>query len=93
MKTIGKICVALGFICCVAGAGLQSVEYWFLPPLIFLVGILLVLFGMWLLDRLNKRLLCQNRKRLRHIYDEDKQRVAADMKRTYQDLIIKEIMK
>lgn len=93
MKTIGKICVALGFLCCVAGAGLQSVEFWIVPPMIFLAGMAGTCIGMVLIDVREKRRLSKKRKRLRHMDDASKQQAADDMRNTYQDLMIKEIMK
>lgn len=93
MKVIGRICVALGFLCCVAGAGLQSVEFWIVPPMIFLAGVAGTCLGMTLIDLQEQRRLCRKRKRLRHMDDADKQQAADDMRNTYQDLIIKEIMK
>lgn len=93
MKTIGKICVVLGFICCVAGAGLQSVEFWIVPPMIFLAGVAGTFLGMSLIDLQEQRQVRRKRKRLRHMDDTDKQQATEDMRNTYQDLIIKEIMK
>lgn len=93
MKTIGKICVVLGFICCVAGAGLQSVEFWIVPPMIFLAGVAGTFLGMSLIDLQEQRQVRRKRKRLRHMGDADKQQATEDMRNTYQDLIIKEIMK
>ncbi len=92
MKVIGKICVALGFICCVAGAGLQSVEFWMVPPMIFLAGMVGTYIGMKLIDFQEQKRMRRKRKRLRHMNDTDKQQAADDMKNTYRDLIIKEIM-
>lgn len=92
MKVIGKICVALGFICCVAGAGLQSVEFWMVPPMIFLAGMVGTYIGMKLIDFQEQKRMRRKRKRLRHMNDVDKQQAADDMKNTYRDLIIKEIM-
>lgn len=92
MKVIGKICVALGFICCVAGAGLQSVEFWMVPPMIFLAGMVGTYIGMKLIDFHEQKRMRRKRKRLRHMDDVDKQQAADDMKNTYRDLIIKEIM-
>lgn len=92
MKVIGKICVALGFICCVAGAGLQSVEFWMVPPMIFLAGMVGTYIGMKLIDLQEQKRMRRKRKRLRHMDDVDKQQAADDMKNTYRDLIIKEIM-
>lgn len=92
MKVIGKICVALGFICCVAGAGLQSVEFWMVPPMIFLAGMVGTYIGMKLIDFHEQKRMRRKRKRLRHMNDTDKQQAADDMKNTYRDLIIKEIM-
>lgn len=93
MKVIGRICVALGFLCCVAGAGLQSVEFWIVPPMIFLAGVAGTFLGMMLINLQEQRRLNRKRKRLRHMDDADKQQAADDMRNTYQDLIIKEIMK
>ncbi len=93
MKVIGRICVVLGFLCCVAGAGLQSVEFWIVPPMIFLAGVAGTFLGMTLIDLQEQRRLNRKRKRLRHMDDADKQQTADDMRNTYQDLIIKEIMK
>lgn len=92
MKVIGKICVALGFICCIAGAGLQSVEFWMVPPMIFLAGMVGTYIGMKLIDFHEQKRMRRKRKRLRHMDDVDKQQAADDMKNTYRDLIIKEIM-
>lgn len=92
MKVIGKICVVLGFICCVAGAGLQSVEFWMVPPMIFLAGMVGTYIGMKLIDFHEQKRMRRKRKRLRHMNDTDKQQAADDMKNTYRDLIIKEIM-
>lgn len=93
MKVIGRICVALGFLCCVAGAGLQSVEFWIVPPMIFLAGVAGTFLGMMLINLQEQRRLNRKRKRLRHMDDADKQQAAEDLRNTYQDLIIKEIMK
>lgn len=93
MKIIGRICVALGFLCCVAGAGLQSVEFWIVPPMIFLAGVAGTFLGMALINIQEQRRLNRKRKRLRHMDDADKQQAADDMRNTYQDLMIKEIMK
>lgn len=93
MKVIGRICVALGFLCCVAGAGLQSVEFWIVPPMIFLAGVAGTFLGMALIHIQEQRRLNRKRKRLRHMDDADKQQATDDMRNTYQDLIIKEIMK
>lgn len=93
MKVIGRICVVLGFLCCVAGAGLQSVEFWIVPPMIFLAGVAGTFLGMTLIDLQERRRLRRKRKRLRHMDDADRQQAADDMRNTYQDLIIKEIMK
>lgn len=93
MKAIGRICVVLGFLCCVAGAGLQSVEFWIVPPMIFLAGVAGTFLGMSLIDLQEQRQVRRKRKRLRHMDDADKQQTADDMRNTYQDLIIKEIMK
>lgn len=92
MKVIGKICVVLGFICCVAGAGLQSVEFWMVPPMIFLAGMVGTYIGMKLIDFHEQKRMRRKRKRLRHMDDVDKQQATDDMKNTYRDLIIKEIM-
>lgn len=92
MKVIGKICVALGFICCVAGAGLQSVEFWMVPPMIFLAGMVGTYIGMKIISFQEQKRMRRKRKRLRHMDDVDKQQAADDMKNTYRDLIIKEIM-
>lgn len=92
MKVIGKICVALGFICCVAGAGLQSVEFWMVPPMIFLAGMVGTYIGMKIISFQEQKRMRRKRKRLRHMNDTDKQQAADDMKNTYRDLIIKEIM-
>lgn len=93
MKVIGRICVVLGFLCCVAGAGLQSVEFWIVPPMIFLAGVAGTFLGMAFIDLQERRRLSRKRKRLRHMDDADKQQTADDMRNTYQDLMIKEIMK
>lgn len=93
MKMIGRICVVLGFLCCVAGAGLQSMEFWIVPPMIFLAGMSGTFLGMALINIQEQRRLNRKRKRLRHMDDADKQQAADDMRNTYQDLIIKEIMK
>lgn len=45
------------------------------------------------IDLQEQRRLNRKRKRLRHMDDADKQQAADDMRNTYQDLIIKEIMK
>lgn len=92
MKVIGKICVALGFICCVAGAGLQSVEFWMVPPMIFLAGMVGTYIGMKIICYQEQKRMRRKRKRLRHMDDVDKQQAADDIKNTYRDLIIKEIM-
>ncbi len=96
MKAAGYIITVLGTIAWVLGGCLVcSNELWIVPPLLFGGGMLMIAFGLWLVQKKEKLDRCNKRKRWmnRHINDMDKLRTSQDIKNTYQDLQIKEIWK
>lgn len=92
MQQTKKLIIAAGGALCFAGSCLStSGGRWIVPPVIFLAGVILVAFGLWLVHKSEE--LKRKRRAERHSDDADRLRETQAVKAAYYDFKCKGLIK
>lgn len=91
MQQTKKLIIAAGGVLCCAGSCLSTGGRWIVPPVIFLAGVILVAFGLWLVHKSEE--LKSKRRAERHCNDADKLRETQAVRAAYYDFKCKGLIK
>ncbi|GEM_PF-5110327 len=92
MQQTKKLIIAAGGVLCFAGSCLSATGgRWIVPPVIFLSGVILLVFGLWLVHKSED--LKSKRRAERHSDDADKLRETQAVRVAYYDFKCKGLIK
>lgn len=92
MQQTKKLIIAVGGTLCFAGSCLSTTGgRWIVPPMMFLAGVILVAFGLWLVHKSEERK--SKRRAERHCNDADKLRETQAVRAAYYDFKCKGLIK